>query len=49
MSICIIGFVHEKDKRKCDALQGPQQFVLEISIKFANSMLEGVDEGGGDS
>ena len=41
MTIRIIGFVNVKDKRKCDALQGPQQFVLKISIKFSNSMLEG--------
>ena len=44
MTICTIGFANIKDKRKCDALQGPQQFVLETSIKFANSMPEGVGE-----
>ena len=44
MTIRTIGFANVMDKRKCDALQGPQQFVLETSIKFANSMLEGVGE-----
>ena len=45
MTICIIGLVNVNDKRKSDALQGLQQFVLEISIKFANSTLERVGDG----
>ena len=30
-------FVNIKDKSKCDALQGPQKFVVEISKKFHKS------------